>query len=70
MFHLIVSFFLRSSSHKCYPCIECCVSFRTKNALKSLELCKNTEKRPFHHVDHLKFDRFHYKKLSTNCSVL
>ena len=57
-----VSFLLRSSSHKCYPCLKCCVSFRTENALyKHLELCNNIG-RTFHHDDYLKLDKFRYKK--------
>ena len=29
-----VSFLLRTSpKHKCYPCLKCCVSFRTEDAL-------------------------------------
>ena len=29
-----VSFLLRKSSkHRCYPCLKCCVSFRTEDAL-------------------------------------
>ena len=62
-----VSFLLRTSSNhnKCYPCLKCCVSFRTEDALnKHLDLC-NTQKRigrrTFHKDDYLKFDRFHYK---------
>ena len=61
-----VSFLLRKSSkHICYPCLKCCVSFRTEDALnKHLELC-NTQKyvgrRTFHKDDYLKFDKFHYK---------
>ena len=40
-----VSFLLRKSSkHNCYPCLKCCVSFRTEVALnKDLDLC-NTQK--------------------------
>ena len=39
-----VSFLLRKSTiHKCYPCLKCCVSFRTEDALnKHLEMCNNT----------------------------
>ena len=61
-----VSFLLRKSSkHICYPCLKCCVSYRTEDALnKHLELC-NTEKhvgrRTFHKDDYLKFDKFHYE---------
>ena len=62
-----VSFLLRTSSNhnKCYPCLKCCVSFRTEDALnKHLDFC-NTQKhigrRKFHKDDYLKFDRFHYK---------
>ena len=62
-----VSFLLRTSSNhnKCYPCLKCCVSFRTEDALnKHLDLC-NTQKhigrRTFHKDDYLKFDKFHYK---------
>ena len=40
-----VSFLLRESSkHKCYPCLKCCVSFLTEDALnKHSDLC-NTQK--------------------------
>ena len=40
-----VSFLLRKSSkHKCYPCLKCCVSFLTEHALnKHLDLC-NTQR--------------------------
>ena len=61
-----VSFLLRTSAkHKCYPCLKCCVSFRTEDALnKHLVLC-NTQKhigrRTFHKDEYLKFDKFHYK---------
>ena len=61
-----VAFLLRKSpKHKCYPCLKCCVSFRTKDALnKYLDLC-NTQKhigrRTFHKDKYLKFDNFHYK---------
>ena len=60
-----VSFLLRKSSkHKCYPFLKCCVSFRTEDALnKHLDLC-NTQKhvgRTFHKNAYLKFDKFHYK---------
>ena len=34
-----VSFLLRSSNHKSYLCLKCCVSFRTEDALnKHLEM--------------------------------
>ena len=61
-----VSFLLRKSSkHICYPCLKCCVSFRTEDTLnKPLELCKTQEhvgRRTFHKDDYLKFDKFHYK---------
>ena len=61
-----VSFLLRKSSkHKCYPCLKCCVSFLTEPALnKHLELCKTQKhvgRRTFHKDEYLKFDRFHYK---------
>ena len=61
-----MKFLLRKSTrHKCYPCLKCCVSFRTEDALnKHFELC-NTQKRvgrrTFHLKDYLKFDKFHYK---------
>ena len=61
-----VSFLLRKSSkHKCYPCLKCCVSFLTEPALKKhLDLC-NTQKQvgreTFHKYEYLKFDKFHYK---------
>ena len=62
-----VSFLLRTSSNhnKCYPCLKCCVSFRTEESLnKLLDLC-NTQKhigrRTFHKDDYLKFDKVHYK---------
>ena len=60
-----MTFLLRSTTnHKCYPCLYCCVPFRTEDALnKHLELC-NTQKysgrRTFHINDYLKFDEFHY----------
>ena len=58
-----VSFLLRKSTkHKCYPCLKCCVSFRTEDALnKHLEMCNNTGRRTFHKDEYLKFDKFHYK---------
>ena len=61
-----VSFLLRKSSkHKCYPCLKCCVSIQTEVALnKHLDLCntqKHVGRRTFHHKDYLKFDKFHYK---------
>ena len=61
-----VSFLLRKSSkHICYPCLNCCVSLRTEDALnKHLELCitqKHVGRRTFHKDDYLKFDKFHYK---------
>ena len=61
-----VSFLLRKSSkHKCYPCLKCCVPFQTEDALnKHLDLCntqKHVGRRTFHHKDYLKFDKFHYK---------
>ena len=61
-----VSFLLRKSpKHICYPCLKCCVSFRTEDALnKHLELCntqKNVGRRTFHKDNYLKFDMFHYK---------
>ena len=58
-----VSFLLRKSTkHKCYPCLKCCVSFRTEDALnKQLEMCNNTGRRTFHKDEYLKFDKFHYK---------
>ena len=58
-----VSFLLRKSTkHKCYPCLKCCVSFRTEDALnKHLERCNNTGRRTFHKDEYLKFDKFHYK---------
>ena len=61
-----VSFLLRTSAkHKCYPCLKCCVSFRTEDALnKHLVLC-NTQKhigrRTFHKDEYVKFDKFHNK---------
>ena len=62
-----VSFLLRTSSNhnKCYPCLKCCVSFSTEDALnKHLDFC-NTQKhigrRTFHKDDYLVFDKFHYK---------
>ena len=61
-----VSFLSRKSSkHKCYPCLKCCVSFLTEHALnKHLDSCntqKHVGRRTFHKDEHLKFDRFHYK---------
>ena len=61
-----VSFLLRKSSkHKCYPCLKCCVSFLTERALKKhLELCntqKHVGRRTFHKDEYLKFDKFHYE---------
>ena len=61
-----VSFLLRKSSkHICYPCLKCCVSFRTEDALnKHLELYntqKHVGRRTFHKDDYRKFDKFHYK---------
>ena len=62
-----VSFLLRSSNHKdpclkCYPCLRCCVSFRTEDALnKHLDICKDTGRRKFYNKGYLKFDEFHYK---------
>ena len=61
-----LSFLLRKSSkHICYPCLKCCVSFRTEDALnKHLELCntqKHVGRRTFHKDDYLKFNKFHYK---------
>ena len=61
-----VSFLLRKSSkYKCYPCLKCCVSFRTEDALnKHLELCntqKHVGRRTFHKDGYLTFDKFHYK---------
>ena len=58
-----MSFLLRKSSkHKCYPCLKCCVSFQTENASnKRLELCNNTGRRISHRDGYLKFDKFHYK---------
>ena len=61
-----VSFFLRKSSkRKCYPCLKCCISFRTEVALiKHLALCnkkKHVGRRTFHKNEYLKFDKFHYK---------
>ena len=61
-----VSFLLRKSSkHKCYPCLNCCVSFQTEDALyKHLDLCntqKHVGRKTFHHKDYLKFDKYHYK---------
>ena len=62
-----VSFLLgKSSKHKCYPSLKCCVSFLTEHALKRhLDLC-NAQKlvgrrRTFHKDEYLKFDKFHYK---------
>ena len=48
-----VSFLLRKSSkHKCYPCLKCCVSFLTEHALNiHLDLCstqKYVGRRIFH----------------------
>ena len=38
-----VSFLLRKSSkHKCYPCLNCCVSFQTVHALKKRLVLYNT----------------------------
>ena len=61
-----VSFLLRKSSkHKCYPCLKCCVSFLTEHALiKHLDLCntqKHVGRRTFHKDEYQKFDKFHYK---------
>ena len=61
-----VSFLIRKSSkHKCYPCLKCCVSFRTEDALnKHVDLC-NTQnhvgRRTFHKNEYIKFGKFHYK---------
>ena len=56
-----VSFLLRPSEYKCYPCLKCCVSFRTEDALnKHLEICNDTGRRIFHNNKYLKFDKFHY----------
>ena len=61
-----VSFLLRKSSKLIwYPCLKCCVSFRTEDAFyKDLDLC-NTQKhigrRTFHKDEYLKFDKFHSK---------
>ena len=56
-----VSILLRSSNQKIYPCLKCCVSFRTEDALnKHLEMCNDTV-RTFHNNDYLKFDKFHQK---------
>ena len=56
-----VSFLLRPSKNKCYPCLKCCVSFRTEDALnKHLEMCNDTGRRTFHNNYYLKFDKFHY----------
>ena len=58
-----VSFLLKKlSKHICYPCLKCCLSFRTADALnKHLDICNNTERRTFHKDEYLKFDKFHYK---------
>ena len=57
-----VSFLLRSSNHKSYPCLKCCVSFRTEDALnKHLEICNDTGRKTFHNNENLKSDKFHYK---------
>ena len=58
-----MSFLLRKSyKHKWYPCLKCCVSFQTEDALKKhLNLCNNTGRRTFHINEYLKFDKFHYK---------
>ena len=61
-----ISFLLRKSpKHRCYPCLKCCVSFRTEDALnKHLKLCntqKHVGRRTFHKDDYLKFEKFHYK---------
>ena len=61
-----VSFLIRKSSeHKYYPCLKCCVSFLTEHALnKHLDLCntqKHVGRRTFHKDEYLKFDKFHYK---------
>ena len=57
-----VSFLRSSSKHKCYSCLECCVSFRAESALnKHLGLCNTKEhvgRRIFHHDDCLKFDKY------------
>ena len=59
-----VSFLLRKSSkHKCYPCLKCCVSFVTEHALNKYLDLSNTQKhvgrRIFHKDGYLKFDKFH-----------
>ena len=58
-----ISFLLRKSSKiNCYPCLKCCVSFRTEDALnKHLEMSSNTGRRTFHKDEYLKFGKFHYK---------
>ena len=61
-----VSFLIRQSSkHKCYPCLNFCVSFLTEHALnKYLDSCttqKYVGRRTFHKDEYLKFDKFHYK---------
>ena len=57
-----VSFLLRPSKNNFYPCLKCCVSFRTEDALnKHLTMCNATGRRTFHNNDYLKFDKFHYK---------
>ena len=61
-----VSILLRKSTrHKCYPCLKCCVSLQSEDALnKHLDLCitqKHVGRRTFHKDGNLKFDKFHYK---------
>ena len=61
-----VSFILgKTSKHKCYPFLKCCVSFLTEHALnKHLDLCntqKHVGRRTFHKDEYLKFDKFYYK---------
>ena len=54
--------FRKSYKRKCYPCLICCVSFQTEDALNiHLELCKNTGRRTFHRDDYRRFDKFHYR---------
>ena len=60
------SFLLRKSpKHKCYPCLKCCVSCRTEDALNKHLVSCNTQRhigrRTFHKDEYLKFDKFHYK---------
>ena len=58
-----VTFLLRSTKQKCYPCLKCCVSLCSEDALNNhLELCeKQIGRRTFHHNDYRQFDKFHYK---------